>query len=138
MGFESFEVTWNRHIKILLKGVNDAGDSYKPSITAYCYPHFTSGVIKAENDIVGSVSGLIQGGWNYISCSSDLTNGYFVINEGANTEQTSSRIEAFSTALTSLSLIAAPNANVNFGVLFLKELKLWSRFDLWNYYTNCK
>ena len=59
------------------------------------------------------------------------------INDNQPQEQTSFPIEVLDTSLTTLSMTSPPNTNVNFGLLFFRELKLWTRYDLWNIYTNC-
>jgi len=134
MGFESYDILWNRHTKISLVANNA---DLPPTVSVNCYPHYTSEKQTAENSIYGSALHIQQGVWTYIRCSSDLTNGYFVVNDNQPQEQTSFPIEVLDTSLTTLSMTSPPNTNVNFGLLFFRELKLWTRYDLWNIYTNC-
>jgi hypothetical protein len=132
MGFKEIDVMWNRFIRITLFNENNIPNT----IGARCYPNYNEQVKKAENNISESKNGHLQKKWNYISCSSELTNGYFLIND-SQYQQTSVDKDLMDTSDTYLKIAQPLNAVVNFGVIFLKELKLWSMYDLRNYYTNC-
>lgn len=138
--FSSIEIIWDLHLKITIENVNN-------TLYYTCFPLFDSdatnttyqNLAKINSQKVKIEKPLIN--WIYISCSVNVKSLEFYTANIKNkiTLTSDSKLIDF-TKLKSTNLIIQPgvNASTNFGLLFIKELKLWSLYDIYKFTTNCE
>ena len=132
--FDGEEIIWDDHNKIRIYNFNN-------SIYSGCTPVFSNG--KAEQYLTSEKSEIVINGfynWVYITCSVNLNTNTFYNYRGNtyNVEISRELIPDVSNKKTT-RLIIQPSkyARANYGYLFLKDIKLWSMYNIKRFYTKC-
>lgn len=131
--FESEEIIWNNHNKITLFAKNDI-------MNVGCTPVYVnskpSQYTFQKNESIGE--GLFK--WVYITCSVNTNKGVFYGIRGNEWDIETPR-SAFPDykSLSTSDLIFRPGKKTpaNYGMLFIKDIKLWSIYNIKRFETKC-
>ncbi len=160
IAFDSHEVVWDLHnyIKIYNNGQAKNNLSVRCSPvyddrnrTIYIGPN-TAGSQGTQaygfEDIYqnsnSTAYGISTGGfyrWSYVQCSSSIPRKLYYLNQNGvnNINYPDYNIPSLN-AVTSTSLFIQPGSNskTNYGFLFIRELKLWSQYEIRKFTTQCR
>ena len=128
--FPSFEVTWDYYTKIILS-------TFQNLIQVVCYPFYTEANPLQYQEFDKDINYNLYT-WNYVQCSVSINTNRYYLNQ--NPEITIINSPPSTIGMDSTSLILKPGANTiaNYGSLFLKEIKLWSTYNLRNFNNKCQ
>jgi len=132
--FDSEEIIWDYHLYMRIFNSNN-------TLGISCNPVYQ--MDKAADFAKFTKDEMLNKGtktWIYVSCSVSIPAGKFYTNKG-NSYQIETPITSIpdnkSRTSTSLVIRAGPNAKANYGYLFIKDVRLWSIYNIVNLSTNC-
>lgn len=133
MPFESEEIIWDDHNKITLFARNETMNVGCTPIYKHSAPNNYM-FMKSEN----IVNGLFN--WVYITCSvNTIKNIFYGIRGIEYAIETPKNLYPDLKTLSSSSLIFRPGTKspANYGMLFIKDIKLWSIYNIKRFETKC-
>lgn len=137
IAFDSHEMIWNLHNHITIYNSNNL-------IKVKCLPVFNSNNSNSTAyQAVSSEDSLTNGlkRWVYVTCSTDVSRGLYYLNTGIENAVTLDKaLLPDLTNISSTTLVLQPgnNARTNYGFLFIREIKLWSIYDVRLFTSICK
>lgn len=138
IAFEGHEIIWDLHNYIKIANVNNTVVvSCSPLMDMKNYKLYSSYFRSYAYHIINK--GVMN--WIYVTCSTSIPRSIYYLDQ-----HPEDILDKFLypvpdlTQLNSTSLIIQPlaNAKTNYGLLFLREIKLWSSYDIRRYTTKCK
>lgn len=135
VAFDSEEIIWDQHLYMRIYNSNN-------TLGTTCNPVFVidkaGEYMKYGKDELLSKGGLYT--WVYVSCSVSIPSKVFntVKGNSYSLETPATLIPDYSKLQnTKLTIRAGAKARINYGFLFIKDIKLWSLFDISSIQKNC-
>jgi len=132
IGFLSHDFIWDQHIKVTLYRL---GTNKGVGVT--CTPQYS---LTNPNQILVSVSDEINpklNVWTYMQCSVKLDSSSVYLNGVTTIIKVLSKSIDSNLKDTTLVIKPGDKANTNYGFLFLREMKLYSKFNVQDFNTKC-
>jgi hypothetical protein len=130
--FTSFDIIWDNHIKATFYNENNL-------LKLKCYPVYRSNQPTSSTQFSTDATTPKYYTWNYAQCSTSLNSMKFYINQLS--EQTLfgkiQKITNMTDLTSSLTLQPSAGAGTSYGFLFIRDIKLWSTYNLRQFFTKC-
>ena len=128
--FDSHELVWEGLLKIQFFNSNN-------NINIKCFPNYNSTPPSASAQSITDYTQNQYFVWNYVQCSVSLITKKYYLNllQEASVIQSNSNLNLDS--LTTLTIKSSDNSKTNYGFLFLKEIRMWSLYNLRVISTKC-
>jgi len=130
IGFVSHQVLWDLHLKI--EFINESN-----KLKMKCYPAYDSALSDNSQESFIDQANLFYYSWNYVQCSTSLISSVYYANKSSEQKLSKSYPSLKKSAVKQTSLTIGPSSRENFGFIFIRELKLWSVYNLREFSTKC-
>ena len=121
--FGSFEITWNKHVKIIMQ--NNSG-----VLTGYCYPVVDKSIPANDPTPITVIYPTMNGTpWNYISCGVDPSLSQFFITKTPFLINASGYTSVNTIPSAQVTLFFSEKSITSYGQTFFANLRLWSCYS---------
>jgi hypothetical protein len=122
IGYTSFEIIWNNHLKAIIYNESN-------QLKLKCHPVYRQGnTISSQNIIDPDTAKYYR--WNYGQCSTSLNDMKYYVNEIPEQTIVGSISKLGNVTSSDMIMQHSPGSATNYGFLFIREIKLWATYNL--------